>query len=196
MSPVLLAVSVRIVAGHNKGTRLTVPAGRTVRPTPDRVREALFSILGDRIHDARVLDLFAGSGALGLEAMSRGAKEATFVERDREALKALTRNIEACRWGQGEVQVLRREVAPGLRSLRGKEPFDWVFMDPPYGQGLVAPTLDLLADYLLLATDGEIVVDHPSREEISDGKGWSVVDRRVYGETALAWVVLRESEEV
>jgi 16S rRNA (guanine(966)-N(2))-methyltransferase RsmD len=121
---------VRIVAGRWGGRRLTTPRGAAVRPTADRVREALFSILGDAVDGARVLDLFAGSGALGLEALSRGAGSATFVDAAAASVAAVRANLEAL---GGEAEVRR---ADGLRFLRGAagEPrhYDLVFLDPPY----------------------------------------------------------------
>jgi 16S rRNA (guanine966-N2)-methyltransferase len=122
---------VRIIAGAHKGRRLVAPPGRGTRPTSDRVREALFSILGARVEDARVLDLFAGSGALGIEALSRGAAAATFVESDAAAVRAIRANLEAIDGGE----VVRRDVRAFLRTARddGRQ-YDLVFLDPPYRQ--------------------------------------------------------------
>src|SRR5881392_796168 len=120
----------RVIAGEYGGRRLQTPAGLDTRPTSDRVREALFSILGERVADARVLDLFAGSGALGLEALSRGAAEATFVDSAPAAIRALRENLAAL---AAEAE-LRREDA--LRFLdgaaRARRHYDLVFLDPPY----------------------------------------------------------------
>jgi 16S rRNA (guanine966-N2)-methyltransferase len=122
---------VRIIAGAHKGRRLVAPPGRGTRPTSDRVREALFSILGARVEDARVLDLFAGSGALGIEALSRGAAAATFVESDAAAVRAIRANLGAIDGGE----VVRRDVRAFLRTARddGRQ-YDLVFLDPPYRQ--------------------------------------------------------------
>src|SRR6476660_6554249 len=123
----------RIVAGEWRGRRLVAPPGRTTRPTSDRVREAVFCILGP-LDGERVLDLFAGSGALGLEALSRGAGEATLVERDRAALKALRANVEAL--GAG-ARVIGGDVAAFLDSAAAAGGhYDLVFLDPPYRSGL------------------------------------------------------------
>lgn len=172
--------------------RLKVPSGLQVRPTPDRVREALFSSLGSRVLEARVLDLYAGSGALGLEALSRGATHATFIESANSSLGAIRHNLEATRESADRYTVLKRDVCKGLRALKTGAPFDLVFMDPPYGQELIAPTLELLVSLGLVAKDGLIVVDHPKRETVPDGEGWLIRDRRVYGEVALAWIELNE----
>src|SRR5205807_2939069 len=123
---------VRVVAGAFKGRRLQAPAGGRTRPTSDRVREALFSILGD-VSDARVLDLYAGSGALGIEALSRGAAGATFVDSDREAVVAIRANL-ALTGTDDRASVVRSPVGSFLAAGR-HGPFDLVFLDPPYAQG-------------------------------------------------------------
>lgn len=158
-----------------------------MRPTPQRVRESLFSVLGDRVDGARVLDLFAGSGSLGLECLSRGAAHATFVERDRAVVSVLLQNLKAARVGETSELVVR-EVARALRDMadRGTQ-FDLVLMDPPYGRGLVEPTIAALDAGGLVAPGGLVVVDHPSTEPPPDRIGsLELVDRRVFGDTAVA----------
>jgi len=120
----------RIVAGRWGGRRLTSPKGSGTRPTSDRVREALFSILGDFVQDARVLDLFAGSGALGLEALSRGAATATFVDSAAPAVAAVRTNLQAL---EGEADVRRADALRFLRAATGQtRHYDLVLLDPPY----------------------------------------------------------------
>ncbi len=120
----------RVIAGRWGGRRLAAPRGAATRPTSDRVREALFSILGDRVHDARVLDLFAGSGALGLEALSRGAATATFVDSAPAAVTAVRANLEAL---GGEAEVRRSDAVRFLRAAPGQtRQYDLVLLDPPY----------------------------------------------------------------
>src|SRR6201999_455124 len=117
---------VRVIAGHYGGRTLRAPPGTATRPTSDRVREALFSILGTRVHDARVLDLFAGSGALGIEALSRGAREATFVDAGVAAIRAIKENLKTLgAWGE-----IRK--ADALKFLARDGQYDLVFLDPPY----------------------------------------------------------------
>jgi 16S rRNA (guanine966-N2)-methyltransferase len=122
----------RVIAGRLGGRRLQAPRGRATRPTSDRVREALFSMLGD-VAGLRVLDLFAGTGALGIEALSRGAASAVFVEREPAALAVLRANLEAVELGAEVAEVRRAEVLSALRAARaGGETYDLVFIDPPY----------------------------------------------------------------
>jgi len=125
----------RVIAGSLRGRRLTAPRGQErTRPTSDRVREAIFAMLGDPL-DANVLDLFAGTGALGIEALSRGAVRALFVERDRAALRALRANLDALELVAPRAQVRAGEALAALRAARKRgETYDLVFLDPPYGQ--------------------------------------------------------------
>jgi 16S rRNA (guanine966-N2)-methyltransferase len=125
---------VRVIAGQLGGRRLRAPKGRVTRPTSDRVREAVFAMLGG-VEDARVLDLFAGSGALGIEALSRGAERAVFVERDAAVVRVLRGNLADLDIAEASVEVRRADVLAALQSARArKETYDLLFIDPPYGQ--------------------------------------------------------------
>jgi 16S rRNA (guanine966-N2)-methyltransferase len=154
---------VRIVAGSRKGHRIEAPKGVVTRPTGDRVREAVFSIVG-HVEDARVLDLFAGSGALGLEALSRGAKSCVFVERDRQAARVIQSNLQKLRL-TGAV-VVTRDVAAALREERDRDRrYDLVLADPPYEDwaGHEAALADLLPS--VLAEHALVVVETSERVE-------------------------------
>jgi 16S rRNA (guanine966-N2)-methyltransferase len=130
----------RVIAGELGGRRLKAPAGRVTRPTSDRVREAVFGMLGD-VGGASVLDLFAGTGALGIEALSRGAQSAVFVERDAGVLKVLQGNLAALGISPETVEVRRADALEALRSAKlGQETYDLVFIDPPYGRARPAPS--------------------------------------------------------
>ncbi|MGA7966719.1 MAG: 16S rRNA (guanine(966)-N(2))-methyltransferase RsmD [Gammaproteobacteria bacterium] len=145
----------RIVGGVWRSRRLRFPAGPSLRPTPDRVRETLFNWLGPWVEGRRVLDLFAGSGALGLEALSRGAAEAVFVERERPAADALRANIETL--GVDKASVLCTDA---LRFLeRTESSFDLVFIDPPYAGGLAWTALERLLARRLLRTGGQVYLE-------------------------------------
>ena len=137
----------RIIAGKAKGRTLATLKGMHTRPTADRVKEAIFSVLGDRVSDARVLDAFAGSGALGLEAISRGAAEAWFMEKDRAAAEICAKNIAAL--GFFACHLLRGDclkLLPKLSSAGEPACFDLIFADPPYNRGLLNPLLSLIAE--------------------------------------------------
>jgi 16S rRNA (guanine(966)-N(2))-methyltransferase RsmD len=164
---------VRIVAGRWGGRRLSSPKGEATRPTSDRVREALFSILGDRVQDARVLDLFAGSGALGLEALSRGAAEATFVDSAGAAVAAVKANLEAL---GGEAEVRRTDALRFLRAATGEtRHYDLVLLDPPYrlaerlGRELSETLPAVLAPSALVISESDhrapLPLDLPLRDE-------------------------------
>ena len=161
----------RIVAGAWRGRRLKAPLGEATRPTSDRARQAIFDMIAHApfagraaLHDAHVLDAFAGTGAMGLEALSRGAARASFIEQDRAALSALRANIAACR-AEGRCTVL---AADALRPPRAALPATLVFLDPPYGQGLVAPALAALGGAGWIAA-GALVVAEIGADEVPPG---------------------------
>jgi 16S rRNA (guanine966-N2)-methyltransferase len=152
----------RIIAGRHRGRRLRFPAGVEIRPTPDRVRETLFNWLQPRIDNARVLDLFAGSGALGLEALSRGAAHVTFVEKDRraaEAIEAVTRE-----WGQENSRVVCTGALEWLAANGAEPPFDIVFLDPPYDSNLLEAAATALGSRL--AADARLYLERRSRDPL------------------------------
>jgi 16S rRNA (guanine966-N2)-methyltransferase len=174
----------RVIAGRYGGRRLTAPKGRRTRPTSERVREALFAMLGD-IEGARVLDLFAGTGALGIEALSRGAGRAVFVECDRAALEALQSNLAALGLAGEQAQLRRERAEEALRGARKrKETYDLILIDPPYGQALrLGPRLSTaLAG--VLAPGGRVVLEHDRRTPID--LGLALEKERRYGDTTIA----------
>lgn len=172
---------VRVVAGTARGRRLVAPKGSDVRPTTDRVREALFNALGslDAVEGARVLDLFAGTGALGIEALSRGARHAVFVDRSRTARAAIEANLAATDLA-GAAHVVVAEAEAYLGS--GSGPFDLVLLDPPYGR---AGWDDLLAATAGVAAPDAVVVAE-SEAEVAFPDGWRVERRKRYGSTFVA----------
>ena len=172
----------RIVAGEFRGRRLSSLPGVRTRPTADRVREALFSILG-ALDGARVADLFAGSGALGIEALSRGAAHATFVERDRRAAAVIERNVAAV-GAEERSEVVVRDALAWLRARQGKEEFDLVLLDPPYDSAdrLGGPLTENLPG--VLASDAVIVSESDKRAPLL--LGLPMTDERTYGDTRIA----------
>jgi 16S rRNA (guanine966-N2)-methyltransferase len=154
----------RIVGGRHRGRRLQFPAGIAIRPTPDRVRETLFNWLQPRIVDARVLDLFAGSGALGLEALSRGAAHVTFVERERRAAGAIDTLLTE--WREPHGTVTCAEALAWLAGTRTGEPFDIVFLDPPYDAAVLEAAAEALVARGRLAPDARIYVERRARDPL------------------------------
>ena len=173
----------RIVSGLARGHALTAPAGSHTRPTADRVREAMFNILSGKIAQAKVLDLFAGSGALGLEALSRGADHCTFVDNDRKAMDVVCKNITALGM-QKHTTCLNMDWRMAMKRLSGEQ-FDLIFIDPPYAKGLYGPVLQEIGT--LLARDGLIVVESDVAEEPTYTP-FDCVDKRKYGRTMLAFL--------
>jgi 16S rRNA (guanine966-N2)-methyltransferase len=178
----------RVIAGQLRGKRLATVPGRETRPTADRIRESIFNILGTAVRHAHVLDLFAGTGAFGIEALSRGADFALFIENGREALGVLTRNIQACRLAD-RTRVLNGDAAGSLNGLAdGDRKFDLVFMDPPYRTGMIAPALRHLADSRCLADKARIVVEHAAGEAVGEAPPFRLQDHRCYGKTLVSFL--------
>jgi 16S rRNA (guanine966-N2)-methyltransferase len=174
----------RIVAGAWRGRRLVAPEGAATRPTADRARQALFDVLTHApyagravLHDAAVLDAFAGTGALGLEGLSRGGATATFFEQDRAALAALRTNIAACR-AESRARVI---VGDALSPPRAAAPAGLVFLDPPYGQGLVPRALAALAAAGWIAPGAMVVAEIGAEEGLPEIGGMAVLDDRRWG---------------
>jgi 16S rRNA (guanine966-N2)-methyltransferase len=173
----------RVIAGALGGRRLTAPRGRVTRPTSERVREALFSQLGD-VSGARVLDLFAGAGTLGIEAISRGAARALFVERDPRAVRALRENLAALGIGAEVAEVRRADVLAALRAAsRGSETYDLVFIDPPYSRASdLGHELSVLLPSLL-EPEARVVVESDRRAPLELQA--HLERERTYGDTSI-----------
>ena len=192
----------RVIAGTFKGRRLAVPKGnQLVRPTTDRVKESVFSILRERVVDANFLDLCAGTGSMGIEALSRGAKHVTFLDRDPRCIAAIEKNLKVCGLTaeSGMYYLLCRDVLKGMRSLHKREAaFEVIYFDPPYGVGLgdssrnalelYTPSLALLAKTTLLKIGGILLVEHAKQMEIPDTVGSLHRDRQTrYGDTVVSF---------
>ncbi|NTV15404.1 MAG: 16S rRNA (guanine(966)-N(2))-methyltransferase RsmD [Desulfobulbaceae bacterium] len=191
----------RIIAGTSRGRLLRTPGKKAVlseiRPTADRVREALFSILAGRTKGARVLDLFAGTGALGLEALSRGAEMAVFVDRGDLAIGLIRKNVELCRAADRSI-VVRRDLLPGRQFLADLIPpggFTLIFLDPPYRANLVNLVLNDLDRLGLLAPEGLVVAEENAGVELPQSfPGLILADQRQYGDTGI-WFYRRPNPE-
>ncbi|MBI4495750.1 MAG: 16S rRNA (guanine(966)-N(2))-methyltransferase RsmD [Deltaproteobacteria bacterium] len=176
----------RVIGGRLRGRKLYTPRGLEVRPTSDRVREAIFNILRNHIQGENVLDLFAGTGALGIEALSRGAQGAVFVEKSARSLAVLTRNL-AVLGLLPKAEVLPLEVSSGIRVLQARgRTFGLVFLDPPYEKGLVRHTLAELDRSPILASGAVIVAEHSPAEEWGPFSRLQQVDQRKYGGTEVS----------
>lgn len=178
----------RIVAGSARGRTLLTPKDdRVTRPTADRVRESLFNVLGQFLDGESVLDLYAGTGALGLEAVSRGAGKAVLVDQDREAVRLCRANTEALGF-EDRVEVLALPVARALSLLKGRgERFELVFSDPPYALEAVRGTLSGLEEAGVLAPGATVVLEHGKGEEAPEVLGrLSRVDQRRFGDTVVS----------
>lgn len=179
-----------MIAGVAKGRKLVAPKTSTVRPSKDRLKEALFSSLGQRILGARVLDLYAGSGALGIEALSRGAASATFVESDLEAQRAIQANLDTTGL-RGSATVLPMSVELFVENASGG-PFDIVLIDPPYDLGLPSDVLEGLASTGSVAGGARVVVEVSSRRLPQEGvASYTEVGRKRYGDSSLIYFEYR-----
>lgn len=181
-------ISMRIVAGRFKGKPLAAPKGWDIRPTSDKAREAIFNILahgieGFRLEKALVLDLFSGTGALGLEALSRGASYCLFVEENAEARALIRRNIESLGVA-GETRIFRRD-ATGLGEAKAVGRFDMLFADPPYGRGLAELALRSASQGGWLKPEALCVVEEEAESELAPPAGFELLQRRVYGAAAV-----------
>ena len=178
----------RVVAGELRGRRIQSAPGRETRPTSDRARAGLFDWLGARTDDARVLDLFAGTGSLGIEALSRGAREAVFVERARSALRVLRRNLEELEL-EPRARVVDADVARGLGSLaRSFGAFGLVLADPPYGAAWPERLLRDPGLVELVERDGALVIERSARDAVEPAPpALRLRDTKRYGETAFDW---------
>jgi 16S rRNA (guanine966-N2)-methyltransferase len=165
-----------------RGKRLVPVPGDRIRPSSDRLRESIFNILGQRVANAQVLDLYAGTGSFGIEALSRGANTAVFIDNHPQSIDILTRNIKACSLEERGI-IIKRDILQGLAFLKKyRQRFHLVFLDPPYDKGMIAPTLRMLDQTAFVQKEAVIVVEH-SANELLPKKGMHIqhTDKRRYG---------------
>ena len=177
----------RIDAGSHRGVKLACAEGLDTRPTSDRARQAVFNILAhtyEAIRDAKVLDVFAGSGAMGLEALSRGAERASFIESDRAAAEAVKKNIAACR-EQARAQLYLNDALKPPRAAANWGPCSLVFLDPPYGKDLIAPTLNALRGAGWIAPKALLVAEMHRKDAFEVPEGFEQLDARDYGKARI-----------
>ena len=176
----------RIIAGEKRGLLLQTPQDMSIRPTYDRVREAVFGRLQFDIRDACVLDLFAGTGALGIEALSRGARSAVFVDQSPAAIKIIRSNLEKAKFSD-RAQVIFQDAFSALRQLTGHTRFDVVFIDPPYRDMLYAQTLDTLHECAVLADGATLVLESDEPTDLTH-PAYGTVKTKKYGKTYITYL--------
>jgi len=179
----------RIIGGNLKGKRLSSIRGNRIRPTADRIRESIFNILSGRVQGATVLDLFSGTGALAIEALSRGAAFAVLIDKYKKAFWVIEKNVRACGLEKG-VKIIQWDITKNLKCIGGFRPaFDLVFMDPPYGRMTLAKTLRNLDRSDSLKKGTLLVVEHALLEPLDSELGrFSVTDQRKYGKTLVSFL--------
>ena len=178
----------RIIGGKYKGRKIRSVKGTKTRPTAERTREAIFNIIVFQVPGARVLDLFAGTGAFGIEALSRGAQSAVFIDSSDQSISVLRENLAGLPH-KSPTKVIQWDLFRNLNCLHSPAPvIDLVFMDPPYNKNLIRPTLGHLHSSQCLADDSRIIVEHSHRESgFADQLPFEIVDRRKYGKTLVSF---------
>ncbi len=177
----------RVIAGKYKGRKLNAPEDNNIRPTSDKAKEALFSILTNEIYGSRVLDLFAGTGGIGIEALSRGAEYCAFADYSRKSLALVRENLQHCKVEE-PTKILPGEYTKVLKNLGDKiadgleKPFDIIVLDPPYSKGMLDEAFRLIRDGQVLADEGTIVAEHRKDEDLAEEiHGFERVKERRYG---------------
>ncbi len=173
----------RVISGSARGIQLKTIEGIDTRPTTDRVKESLFNLIQHEIYDQRTLDLFSGSGSLGIEAASRGASEVVLVEQSKKCEKVIKDNLEKTRLTD-RTRLLVADVDRAIERLRSEEAFHLILMDPPYNRGLIQPTVEKILACGLLSQEGLVVVEYENGEDIPEEVGDLVTLKlKKYGRT-------------
>jgi 16S rRNA (guanine966-N2)-methyltransferase len=183
------ATGVRIISGERRGKKLLAVHGMSTRPTADRIRESIYNIISARIANASVLDLFAGTGILGIEALSRGARFALLIDNSREPVETIRKNLIACQF-ETRARVIQHDIQNGLRWLKSDGTlFNLVFVDPPYHQALADSALSHLHDSGALSPEALIVVEHSVAAPLTElPPGFNRIDERNYGKTLVTFI--------
>lgn len=178
----------RVISGVKKGFKLAAGNTGKIRPTTDRTRKVIFDVIGERIHKSIVLDVFAGSGSLGIEALSRGAAKVTFIEKSRYAISVLQRNLQKTGF-QSEAVIFSSPADQALKTLaRSTFKFDLIFADPPYHQSLAQSTISAVEEYDLLVNQGWLVLEHSKRNESElSAARMNLAKRTKQGETMVSF---------
>ncbi|MBQ9993049.1 MAG: 16S rRNA (guanine(966)-N(2))-methyltransferase RsmD [Firmicutes bacterium] len=177
----------RIISGKNRGRHLVAPKGMNTRPTADRVREAMFNVLAPYLEAAKVLDVFGGTGAFSLEALSRGAESAVILDKDRKAQAAIAQNIELCGEG-GRAKLLKGDSLQLLPTLQRS--FDLIFLDPPYAKDLLFPAISLILKYNLINDEGIVIIETAVGNDMSE-LPLEIRKESIYGDTKILYCLKR-----
>ncbi len=195
MKILLGGLGVRVISGSARGLKLNTPGDDRVRPTTDRVKESMFNIVQDWVYDSQVLDLFAGSGALGIEALSRGASQAVFCDNSLDSIKIIKSNIEKAKVVDRS-QIVSGDFKRCLRDMEAKnQSFGMIFVDPPYYKGLFEEVLDTIRSCKILKKDGIVIVEHDAKRPIGQVEGLEVYKEKKYGITMLTFYCLEDDDE-
>jgi len=179
----------RIIGGSRRGKKLHSPRDLFIRPTADRVRESVFNIICEHISGAHVLDLFAGTGAMGMEALSRGATDAVFIDNHPAAIKLIEKNIADCKW-TAQASIIRWDISRNLNCIKSPpDLYDLIFIDPPYPLKLTAKALKHLESTPALADGAHLIVEHSRVDLInSETTAFNLEDQRSYGKTLVSFL--------
>lgn len=176
----------RVVAGSARGITLETTEGLATRPTTDRVKEALFSMLHNDLYGSEVLDLFSGSGSLGIEAASRGAKKVILVENSKKCIEIIKKNIQKTKLND-KIEMVQRDVETFMKNLDGSQQFDFILMDPPYLKGFIEPLLEQIEAQDLLRGSGKIIIEHDRNDVLQENYGTLYLDKKKkYGKTSVS----------
>lgn len=185
----------RIISGTNKGKRLYAPEGKGVRPTGDKIKEAIFNILGPLDEESIVLELFAGSGSMGIEFLARGAKHCTFVDISRKSLNYVKKNLELCNF-TNKAKIIASDYKKAIINIsKNKKKFDYIFADPPYDLNLCNKTLKTVLEYNILKYSGLLIIESEKSEKVIDNNALDVIEykEKIYGRTKIS--IIRHLEE-
>ncbi|WP_278321210.1 16S rRNA (guanine(966)-N(2))-methyltransferase RsmD [Faecalicatena contorta] len=190
-------MSMRVIAGSAKRLQLKTLDGFDTRPTTDRIKETLFNMITPFIYDSVFLDLFSGSGGIGIEALSRGSREAIFVESNPKAMACIKENLKTTRL-ESKALTLTRDVMAALYQLEGEKEFDFIFMDPPYNQGLERKVLEYLCDSQMVYDDTVIIVESSIETDFSylEELGFSCIKEKVYKANKHVFIEKAGKEEI
>jgi len=178
--------NLRVISGEKRGLPLKAVPGTQTRPTTDKVKESIFNIIGPYFTGGLVLDLYAGSGGLGIEALSRGAEKAIFVDQNRKAVETVKGNLEQCQYTE-KAEVYRNDATRALKALLKREiTFSYIFLDPPYAKQNLVNEISIVLDHNLLHSDGKIVCEHATSVSLPDEVGLgSKIRSDTYGDTTI-----------